>query len=103
TDNLCHDFQRFTAKSLADLSHTDTYRIRQTQPSLDLVLENAVFHRQILVSKQKFLFDRASDICEQSLPNHRPQVKHPQFLRAISPSTYDPLEIHQFDRFDLTS
>ncbi len=49
-------------------------RSGKPQSPLDLVSEDTVFHRKILVAKEEFLVNGAGNIREQSLPIHRAKV-----------------------------
>jgi len=43
----------------------------QTESPFDLVPEESVFRRELLVAKEEFLVNRVGDIREQSFPIHR--------------------------------
>jgi hypothetical protein len=70
---LGHFLQRLSAQPLTDLGQVPALGVAQTEPPFDLVPENAVFLRQIFVSRQQFLVNRAGDIGQQAFPIHGPK------------------------------
>ena len=69
-NDLRHLFQGSSAEPPADLGQPDALGIREPQAPFDLVPENSVFRRQILVAQEKFLINRPGNVGEQSLPVH---------------------------------
>jgi hypothetical protein len=63
---------------MTDLGQVPALGVAQTEPPFDLVPENTVFLRQIFVSRQKLLVNRAGDMGQQAFPIHSPKrIRNP--------------------------
>jgi hypothetical protein len=50
SDDVRHLFQSFSAQPLADLGQGDALVVRQAEPTFELIPEDSVFSREILVA-----------------------------------------------------
>ena len=69
-DDLGDFFQGFLAELFADLGQGLALGVCELHASLDLIAQDAVFCREILVSEQEFFIDRARNIGQHRLPIH---------------------------------
>ena len=70
-DDRCNLSERSTTKSLTDLREYSTFAVGQLRTTRDLVAENAVLRREVLVPQKQLLVDRAGHVRQQLLPVHR--------------------------------
>src|SRR6266446_4598086 len=69
-DNRGHFLQRLLPQLVADLGQGLPLAVTQPHAPFELIAEDAILRRQVLVTQQQCLIDSPCDICEQCLPIH---------------------------------
>jgi len=55
---------------VSDLGQRNLLAFRKQQATLDLISQDPVLRRQILVPQQEFLIDRSGDLSQHACPKH---------------------------------
>src|SRR3954465_8059631 len=98
-DNLRHFLQRSSAQSFGGQSQADAFGISEPNSAPNLMTEDSILSREVLISCQERFIDRTRDVREQTLPVHRLKLNQltsksttPPFRNCVRIDTFEWLD-----------